>query len=360
MILNVKTSVEQYDIVINRGVLKGLKEYLNLDRKVLIVTDSGVPEVYAKTVLAECGEGYIYTFSQGEESKNFDTYQAILSQLVSNGFTRSDCVVAVGGGVVGDMAGFAAATYMRGIRFVNSPTTLLAMVDASSGGKTGFDYQGVKNAIGTFTPPLATLIHPEFLHTLPAKELLSGFAEMLKHALIASKEEWVKLLQLAQEELQQDQWVEALSSTGALQASMAIKEKVVAQDPRETGWRKILNFGHTVGHAIESAALENNPQPHGYCVLWGMVVEVYLSVVKAGCPREVLQQLTQIMLQWYGRPQCDCRQREQLIARMYQDKKNNANCSPNFTLLEDIGQPLINQHIAEADIDEALEYLFSI
>ena len=330
--------------------------------QLFVLTDSHT-KVHCLPLFAEfIGENpyHLLTLEAGEEHKNLASVQVVWDFLLKHHATREAILINLGGGMITDLGGFAAATYMRGIRFVNIPTTLLAMVDASSGGKTGFDYQGVKNAIGTFTPPLATLIHPEFLHTLPATELLSGFAEMLKHALIASKEEWVKLLQLAQEELQQDQWVEALSSTGALQASMAIKEKVVAQDPRETGWRKILNFGHTVGHAIESAALENNPQPHGYCVLWGMVAEVYLSVVKAGCPREVLQQLTQIMLQWYGRPQCDCRQREQLTVRMYQDKKNNANCSPNFTLLEDIGQPLINQHIAEADIDEALEYLFSV
>ena len=303
---------------------------------------------------------HVLTLEAGEEHKNLASVQVVWDFLFQHHATREAILINLGGGMITDLGGFAAATYMRGIRFVNIPTTLLAMVDASSGGKTGFDYQGVKNAIGTFTPPLATLIHPEYLHTLPAKELLSGFAEMLKHALIASKEEWVKLLQLAQEELQQDKWVEALSTTGALQASMAIKEKVVAQDPRETGWRKILNFGHTIGHAIESAALDNNPQPHGYCVLWGMVAEVYLSVVKLGCPRDILQQLTQLMLQYYGRPQCNCKQREQLIQRMYQDKKNSANQTPNFTLLRAVGEPVINQYVTQPEIDEALEYLFSL
>ena len=330
--------------------------------QLFVLTDSHT-KVHCLPLFAEfIGENpyHLLTLEAGEEHKNLASVQVVWDFLLKHHATREAILINLGGGMITDLGGFAAATYMRGIRFVNIPTTLLAMVDASSGGKTGFDYQGVKNAIGTFTPPLATLIHPEYLHTLPAKELLSGFAEMLKHALIASKEEWVKLLQLAQEELQQDKWVEALRTTGALQASMAIKEKVVAQDPRETGWRKILNFGHTIGHAIESAALENNPQPHGYCVLWGMVAEVYLSVVKAGCPREVLQQLTQIMLQWYGRPQCNCKQREQLIQRMYQDKKNSANQTPNFTLLRAVGEPVINQYVTQPEIDEALEYLFSL
>ena len=303
---------------------------------------------------------YLLTLDAGEKSKNLASVQIVWDFLLKHRATRQAVLVNLGGGTITDLGGFAAATYMRGIRFVNIPTTLLAMVDASSGGKTGVDYQGIKNVIGTFTPPLATLIHPDFLRTLPAVELLSGFAEMLKHALIANKEEWVKLLKLVQEELPLEQFVETLSSTGLLQASIAIKEKIVEQDPCETGLRKVLNFGHTIGHAIESAALENHPQPHGYCVLWGMVAEIYLSVVKMGCPREVLQQLTQVMLQYYGRPQCNCKQREQLLQRMYQDKKNSANQTPNFTLLHSVGNPIINQHLTEEDINEALEYLFSL
>jgi len=213
---------------------------------------------------------HLLVLEAGEKSKNLISVQVVWDFLLKHRATRQALLINLGGGMITDLGGFAAATYMRGIRFVNIPTTLLAMVDASSGGKTGFDYQGVKNVIGTFTQPVTTLIHPDFLRTLPVEELLSGFAEMLKHALIASQEEWVKLLQLAQEELPQAQFVEALDSTGALQASIAIKEEVVAQDPREAGLRKILNFGHTVGHAIESVAIENsiqNSPSHGYCIM---------------------------------------------------------------------------------------------
>ena len=297
----------------------------------------------------------------GEVSKNIVSVQLIWDFLFHHRATRDSILINLGGGMVTDLGGFAAATYMRGIRFINIPTTLLAMVDASSGGKTGIDYHGVKNGIGTFTLPLATFIHPDFLRTLPITELLSGFAEMLKHALINSSQEWIKLLQLAQDDLSQEQLVDILSTTDILQTSIAIKEDVVAQDPCEAGLRKVLNFGHTIGHAIESYALENNHSlPHGYCVLWGMIAEVYLSVVHMGFPREILQQLTQIMLQWYGRPQCDCKHREQLIQRMYQDKKNGTSKTPNFTLLSTVGQPIINQYLTEEDINEALEYLFSI
>ena len=343
--------------------------------QLFVLTDSHTVE-HCLPLLAEfIGDMpyHLLTLEAGERSKTLASVQSVWDFLLQHRATREALLINLGGGMVTDLGGFAAATYMRGIRFVNIPTTLLAMVDASSGGKTGVDYQGVKNVIGTFTPPLMTLVHPPFLLTLPATELLSGFAEMLKHALIASQEEWVKLLQLAQQELPQAQFVQALSDRGLLHNSIAIKEQVVAQDPHEAGMRKILNFGHTVGHAIESAALENptqsyttlhnptQPSPsHGYCVLWGMVAELYLSVVHAGCPREVLQQLVQIMLQYYGRPTCNCKQREKLIQRMYQDKKNEANCSPNFTLLRAVGEPIINQHLSDADINEALEYLFSL
>lgn len=338
--------------------------------QLFVLTDSHTTE-YCLPLLAEfIGDMpyHLLTLEAGERSKTLTSVQRVWDFLFKHRATREALLINLGGGMITDLGGFAAATYMRGIRFVNIPTTLLAMVDASSGGKTGIDYNGIKNGIGTFTQPLATLIHPNFLRTLPATELLSGFAEMLKHALIASPEEWIRLLQLAQEELPQAQFVAALSERGLLHNSIAIKEQVVAEDPREAGMRKILNFGHTVGHAIESTMLHHTTPSyttlhyasHGYCVLWGMVAEVYLSVVHAGCPREVLQQLTQIMLQWYDRPQCDCKQREQLIQRMYQDKKNEANHSPNFTLLRALGEPIINQHLSDTDINEALEYLFSL
>ena len=330
--------------------------------QLFVLTDSHT-KVHCLPIFAESIGDFSYhllTIEAGEMSKNLASVQVVWDFLLKHRATRQALLVNLGGGMITDLGGFAAATYMRGIRFVNIPTTLLAMVDASSGGKTGFDYQGVKNVIGTFTQPLTTLIHIDFLRTLPGDELLSGFAEMLKHALIASKDEWVKLLQLIEEELPQEQFVEVLGDSGALQASIKIKENIVAQDPCEAGLRKTLNFGHTVGHAIESAALDHGTLPHGYCVLWGMVAELYLSVVNLGCPREVLHHLTRVMLQYYGRPQCDCRQREQLIQRMYQDKKNSANQAPNFTLLRAVGEPVINQYVSEEEINEALEYLFSL
>lgn len=303
---------------------------------------------------------HILTIDSGEQNKDLKHVKTIWDFLIKFRATREAVLINLGGGMITDLGGFAAATYMRGIRFVNIPTTLLAIVDASAGGKTGFNYQNIKNGIGCFAKAEANIIYPEFIKTLPKQELLSGFAEMLKHALIASKKEWVKLLNICDENTSEELFIDYLINEDTLFNSINIKQGVINKDPQEKGWRKILNFGHTVGHAIESTALKKKVLPHGYCILWGMVAEVYLSVIHASCPPKVLQNLTQIMIQWYGKPQCDCKQREQLIDRMYQDKKNSANKTPNFTLLRDVGQPIINQHLTEKDINEALEYLFSI
>ncbi len=307
---------------------------------------------------------HLLEIEPGEHHKNLSTVQLIWDFLLKNRATRQAILINLGGGVVTDMGGFAAATYMRGIRFINIPTTLLAMVDASSGGKTGIDYQGAKNIIGTFTPAMENLIYPEFLRTLPQEQILSGLAEMIKHALIASPEQWLQLLQMTDDFAQTSDFINEITTSGLLESNINIKHQVVVEDPLETGLRKILNFGHTVGHAIESSALNTQHSTfniqHGHCVLWGMVAEVYLSVLHMGCPREVLQHLSRIMLQLYGRPECNCKQRDELIQRMYQDKKNSANQTPNFTLLKNVGEPIINQYLSEKDIDEALEYLFSL
>ena len=345
------------------ALLEGLPE-----GQLFLLTDTNTAKYCLPLFTEFIGETpyHLLEIEPGEHHKNLSTVQLIWDFLFKHRATRQAILINLGGGMITDIGGFAAATYMRGIRFINVPTTLLAMVDASSGGKTGIDYQGAKNVIGTFTPPMECLIYPDFLRTLPHEQLLSGMAEMIKHALIASPEQWQQLLQLTDDNAQTADFIEEITTSGLLEANIEIKQKVVAEDPLETGWRKILNFGHTVGHAIESAALATSSSPiasrpsHGYCVLWGMVAEVYLSVVHTGCPREVLQYLTRIMLMWYGRPECNCKQREELIQRMYQDKKNTANTTPNFTLLKKVGQPMINQHLTERDIHEALEYLFSL
>jgi len=298
-----------------------------------------------------------------EENKSLECVSRIWDFLFAHDITRHGLVVAIGGGVLTDIAGFAASTYKRGIHYVNIPTSLLAMVDASSGGKTGFNYHGLKNSIGLFAPPIATLIWPEWLRTLPAREMLSGFAEMLKTGLIEGAERaergkedneplWSKLLQYDLEAMD----VEKL--TPLIERSVAIKQQIVAFDPQETGLRKALNLGHTFGHALEEMSL--GAMPHGYAVLYGLIAELYLSVTRLNCPKEPLQQLTQLMVHYYGKPQCKCSERETLIRLMQHDKKNEHSAEINCTLLRNIGQVAINQSIQKEEAEEALEYLFSL
>jgi 3-dehydroquinate synthase len=244
---------------------------------------------------------------------------------------------------------------MRGIRYINIPTSLLAMVDASSGGKTGFDYRGVKNLIGSFAIPEATVIYLPFLETLPAKEWLSGYAEMLKHGLLESKDHLDTLLAMDLNDSK------CSIPSEILAYNIAIKERIVTIDPQEKGARKLLNFGHTVGHAIEETYVaEGKEVKHGYCVLWGMVAELYLSVIRLGFPREVLSQISHLMLEYYGRPECDCRQREKLVEWMMKDKKNRVAGEINFTLLRGIGDGVWNQIVSSEELNEAIEYLFSL
>ena len=255
------------NIILGRGALNHVAEYLNLNRKVLVVTDDGVPAAYADAVLSACKNGYKFVFEHGEESKSFDTLQAILKKMLDCGFTRTDAVVAVGGGVTGDMAGFAASCYMRGVDFYNVPTTLLSQVDSSIGGKTAINFGGVKNNIGAFYMPKKVIIDPDVLSTLTPRLLHEGLAESIKMAATSDAE----LFRYIESEGTLDEKLDRI-----IEDSLAIKIAVVNADPKEGGLRKVLNFGHTIGHAIEAAynALEPDPEKrlyHGECVAVGML-----------------------------------------------------------------------------------------
>ncbi len=260
MIINVKTESGSYDITLKRNALKEVETILNIKGKALIVTDSGVPEDYVKTVASHIENSVIYTFPQGEQSKNFETYSALLKTLAENNFDRKDCVIAVGGGVTGDMAGFTAATYMRGIKFYNIPTTLLSQVDSSIGGKTAIDFLGYKNLVGAFYQPSAVIIDPEVLKTLPERQFNNGLCESIKMA-ATSDGELFKLL----EENDAEEIIDTV-----IEKSLLIKKQVVEEDEKETGLRKVLNFGHTIGHAIETVTGLNELY-HGECVALGMM-----------------------------------------------------------------------------------------
>lgn len=259
MTISVKTLLGSYNIELENGILANAGNYLDLDRKVGIVTDSGVPKEYAETVANQCKDSVIITIPEGEKSKNFENYSLILKTLIENGFTRSDCVVAVGGGVIGDMAGFSAASYMRGIDFYNIPTTLLAQVDSSIGGKTAIDFCGVKNVVGAFYQPKCVLIDPDTLKTLPKRHISNGLAESVKMAMTFDS----KLFELFETENIKENLNEIIYR------SLKLKKNVVEQDEKESGLRKTLNFGHTIGHAIESIG-EFEDLLHGECVAIGM------------------------------------------------------------------------------------------
>ena len=258
MVLNLDLGVNSYDIVIERGSIKKAGELLNLNRKTLIVTDEGVPREYAETVAKASAEPYIITVPEGEGSKSFDTLQILLSKMLSESFTRRDCVVAVGGGVVGDLSGFAASLYMRGIDFYNIPTTVLSQVDSSIGGKTAINFEGIKNNIGAFYQPKKVLIDTDVLRTLPERQISNGLSEAVKMSLTSEKD----LFEL----FEKGDYMENIDLI--IEKSLRIKKDVVSKDEKETGLRRILNFGHTIGHGIESLKLGLY---HGECVALGMI-----------------------------------------------------------------------------------------
>lgn len=256
----VELGKNSYTITVERGALAQAGSYMNLNRKVLVVTDSGVPEQYARTVAACCKTPVVVTVPQGEGSKNIRNFEELLRTMLQNGFTRTDCVVAVGGGVVGDLAGFVAASFMRGIDFYNIPTTVLSQVDSSIGGKVAIDLDNIKNCVGAFHQPKAVLIDPEVLNTLPARQIANGLAEAVKMAVNFDE---ALLARFEAEDIFSD--IDEI-----IAASLRIKAEVVRQDEKETGLRRVLNFGHTIGHGIETAAGLDTLY-HGECVALGML-----------------------------------------------------------------------------------------
>ena len=260
MIIPVELGKDSYDIILERGCIRRAGELLNLNRKVLVVTDDGVPPEYAQTVADQCREAEIAVLPRGENHKNFGSFQEILRKMLSFGMTRKDCVAAVGGGVTGDMAGFAAACYMRGIDFCNIPTTVLAQVDSSVGGKTAINLDGIKNIVGAFYQPKRVLIDPDVLVTLPERHVANGVAEAVKMALCFDKEGFVLF--------ESEKWRESMDRI--IENALRIKKRVVEEDVKEQGLRRALNFGHTLGHGIESLHTENGLL-HGECVALGML-----------------------------------------------------------------------------------------
>ena len=282
--------------------------------------------------------------------KNLDTLGYVWKQLGDRGATRHSLLVNLGGGMVTDLGGFAASTFKRGIKYINVPTTLLAMVDASVGGKTGINFNGLKNEIGVFSPAESVLIDSEFLKSLDLHNLLSGYAEMLKHGLISTEKHWAELVSFDLND------IDYLRLQEMVAQSVAIKENVVAQDPYEQGIRKALNLGHTAGHALESLALaEERTVLHGYAVAWGLVCELYLSCLREDFPKDKLRQTTDFIKRYYGVFPFDCKAYETLYQFMTHDKKNTSG-EVNFTLLGGIGDIRINRTAGKDEIFNMLDF----
>lgn len=306
-------------------------------------------------------DSQVLCLDSGEESKNVDGLQTIWDFLLHHDATRQSILLILGGGSLMDLGGLAATTYMRGIAYVNIPTTLLAMVDAAQGGKTGINYAGYKNLIGTFSEPDRIIEYIPFIKTLPANQFLSGWAEMLKHTLISSP------LQLAQwRSFDLNKWFSSPSEELLLQLrdlverSIEIKRYIVEADPREVNMRQTLNFGHTVGHALEAFSQKTDkPLLHGYAVLYGMVAELYLSHLRFSFPEHQLQQVVSYMKEFYGKPVCSCRDYDELLTLMHHDKKNRKSNDITFTLLHSIGNYRLGCVCSETEIKEALDFLFN-
>ncbi len=301
--------------------------------------------------LDELGNYDLIEITAGEESKNIDFCIGVWKMLIDFGADRKSLMVNLGGGVITDMGGFAASTYKRGIDFVHIPTTLLSQVDASVGGKTGIDVDGIKNIIGTFTEPKAVFIDTAFLQTLPAREILSGTAEMLKHGLILDADYWDQLIN-----------ADLSAPTAAMvHASVALKNKVVMQDPKEQNIRKSLNFGHTVGHAVETWALNDKAGSltHGEAIAIGMICESYLSVQKAGLSPAEFEEIVKVFTRLYPYFSFSADIYDELYAFMLNDKKNtggNVNC----TLLTAIGSFSIDHVCSREELFGALDYYRSL
>ena len=298
----------------------------------------------------DCVEGaQTIVIGATDTHKTLDSLAHVWEELGKGGGTRHSLLINIGGGMVTDLGGFAASTFKRGINYINIPTTLLAMVDASVGGKTGINFRGLKNEIGVFSNASTVILDTAFLKTLDTKNILSGYAEMLKHGLINDEKMWAELIN---EEL----CVSHSSFKKMLAESVAVKQRIVTEDPTEQGIRKALNLGHTAGHAFESFALSNNaPILHGYAVAYGLICELYLSAIKTGFPSEKMHQTVRFIKEHYGKMSITCDDYPTLLELMTHDKKNVAG-TINFTLLGGIGDIRINQTATKEDIYEALDF----
>lgn len=336
---------------LNNSLLSAI-EQCKPDR-IFILTDLQTHKL-CMPILAQCpcikNAEEIVLQGAGDIYKNMESLSFVWENLSTKGASRHSLLINLGGGMITDLGGFAASTFKRGIKYINIPTTLLAMVDASVGGKTGINFNELKNEIGVFNTAKYVLIDTKFLETLDIKNLLSGYAEMLKHGLISTTEHWAELLKFNLNDMNLQQLQQLV------QKNILVKEKIVKEDPYEQNIRKALNFGHTIGHAFESLSLvHKSPILHGYAVAYGIVCELYLSAIIADFPSDKMHQTIRFIKENYTPFLFNCDEYEQLYNYMLHDKKNNNNII-NFTFLKNIGDIAINQHIEKDVIFESLDF----
>lgn len=347
-------NMEQQNIIISRDIASELAEVVEAVRpdRLFVLTDSTTlqccwPRVCDVPCLATAK---MITIAPTDEAKTLDSLTHVWASLQDGGATRHSLLINIGGGMVTDLGGFAASTFKRGMAYANVPTTLLSMVDASVGGKTGINFRGLKNEIGVFNTPHTVILDTQFLRTLDSENIRSGYAEMLKHGLISDEQTLAELLRFDLEN------VDFTALADMVARSVAVKERIVNEDPHEHGIRKALNLGHTVGHAFESLALaEGRTILHGYAVAYGLIPELYLAATRCGFPTERLHQVEAFVRENYGHFAFDCKHYDRLIDLMRHDKKNTAGII-NFTLLAAVGDIRINQTATPDDIREALDY----
>lgn len=316
------------------------------DRIFVLTDDNTVRKCWPKISSFLClKRAQLITIDSDDKNKNLASLEYVWNAFQSGGATRHSLLINLGGGMVTDLGGFAAATFKRGINFINIPTTLLAMVDAAAGGKTGINFGGLKNEIGLFAQPNSVIIDAEWLESLDHANILSGYAEMLKHGLLSSRNMWAELIDiptLAEIQL-------------LIGPSIEVKERIVEADPNEHGLRKALNFGHTFGHAFEEWAMKRSPILHGYAVAFGLIAELYLSNILTGFPSADMYKTVQFIRENYGSLPITCNDYPELIDLMRHDKKNRGS-QINCTLLEQIGTPHLDYSLNENYIKEALDF----
>lgn len=342
-------------VVICKDLKMELQDFLSALSydKLFLLTDTNTQEKcypLLKDVPA-IREASLLTAKAGDMHKNLEQMAMIWEHLSTHGASRNSVLINLGGGMITDMGGFAGATFKRGIRTINIPTTLMASVDAAVGGKTGINFHGLKNEIGSFYPPLCVFIDAEFLRTLDRDNLLSGYAEMIKHGLISSMDTYTSVMLF-----DLDRPTDYAFLNRLVAQSVAVKERIVIEDPKEKGIRKALNFGHTVGHAFESLSFRKGmPLLHGHAVAAGIISELYLSYKLCGFPMDKLSQVVYYIKEYYPSFSFDCKDYDDLYELMTHDKKNEGGII-NFTLLAQVGDVRINQAVSKEKIIESLDF----